>query len=41
MMKVDARNIKSAANIEPVGRTDYALVAKEEDLAPCKRIGPI
>src|SRR5258705_13048959 len=40
MMKVDARNIKSAANVEPVGRTDYSLIAKEEDLAPCKRIGP-
>jgi len=40
MMKVDARNIKSAADVEPVGRTDYALIAKEEDLAPCKCIGP-
>jgi len=40
MMKVDTRNIKSAANIEPVGRTDYTLVAEGEDLAACKRIGP-
>ena len=39
-MKVDARNIKSAANVEPVGRTDYSLIAKEEDLAPCKCVGP-
>jgi hypothetical protein len=33
MMKVDTRDIKRAANVEPVGRTDYALIAKKEQLA--------
>jgi hypothetical protein len=40
MMKIDARDIKSAADVEPVGRTDYSFVAKGEDLAPCQGIDP-
>src|SRR5882757_6330291 len=40
MMNVDARDIKSAADVKPVGRTDYALITEEEDLAACKRIDP-
>ena len=40
MMNVDARDIKSATDVNPVGRSDYSLVTKEEDLATCKRIDP-
>jgi hypothetical protein len=40
VVKVDARDIESAPNVEPVGWTDYALVTKEEYLATCQRIDP-
>ena len=40
MMKVDARDIKSAADVEPIRGTDDALVTKEEDLAPCEGVDP-
>src|ERR1700747_510699 len=40
MMKVDARNIKSAADIEPVRWTDHTLITKKKYLASRNRIGP-
>jgi hypothetical protein len=33
-MKVDSRDVESAAYIEPVGWADHALIAKEHRLAP-------
>src|SRR6266446_9928582 len=39
-MKVDARNIKSAADIEPVRWTDHTLVTKKKYLASRNRIRP-
>src|ERR1700740_1378786 len=40
MMKVDARDIKSAADIKPVRRTDHTFIAKNKYLASRNRIGP-
>src|SRR5258708_1084632 len=39
-MKVDASDIESAADVEPVGRTDDAFVTKQENLPPSKAIHP-
>jgi len=33
-MKVDSRDVESAADIEPVGWPDHALIAEEHHLAP-------
>jgi hypothetical protein len=39
-MNVDSRYIESAADVEPVGRPDYALISEFENLAAPQDIQP-